>query len=382
MQRDILPQVIFSPAMLAISLVEQLARAGAEVTLFTPGPVNTTVTNSVADMGYFERELAGRGDSYIDLLKKHPFTFITLARQVQSEIIADVYRRANADEFDIVHIYTNEEEIALTFADLCRKPVVFTHHDPFNFTVKYKNNLPKYKHRAWISLSFAQRASMPADTNWLANIYHGLSESKLLPVLKPTNDYVAYLGRIIEPKGVHLAIGALQVYNRAHPNRPLTLKIAGKHYAGNTKDAYWQTRILPEIDDQIQYIGHLKQDECRSFLANARCLLVPSTFSEPFGMVMIEALACGTPVIGLDSGAIPEIICDQNIGMVITKQFNASGVLDEAHAIHALARSLEQTDTFNRDSCRKVFEQRFTAERMAQEHLAAYEKLIESLDRS
>ncbi|PID30537.1 hypothetical protein CR973_01855, partial [Candidatus Saccharibacteria bacterium] len=135
---------------------------------------------------------------------------MTLARQVQSELIADVFKRANDDEFDLVHIYTNEEEIALPFAALCRKPVVFTHHDPFNFLVKYKNNFPKYKGLRWLSLSHAQRHGMPKDTNWIGNIYHGLDAAGLAPVDAPTNDYIAYMGRIIEPKGVHLAIAAVQ----------------------------------------------------------------------------------------------------------------------------------------------------------------------------
>ncbi|HEU4985003.1 MAG TPA: glycosyltransferase, partial [Nitrososphaera sp.] len=138
MHRDILPQVIFSPGQLALGLAEGLRDLGASVTLFSPGPADTQVHNITADLSYFEKELAGRGDTYIDLLKKHPLTFVSLARQAQAEIIAKAFKMANDGELDVVHIYTNEEDIALPFSALCDVPVVFTHHDPFSFLVKYK----------------------------------------------------------------------------------------------------------------------------------------------------------------------------------------------------------------------------------------------------
>ncbi len=133
MNREILPYVIFSPAELAINLAEELQKKGQEVTLFTPGPVSTSVNNQTADLSLFQEELDARGDTYLDLLKKHPFTFVTLARQAQSELIARAFDMANNNGLDVVHIYTNEEDTALPFAKLCKKPVVFTHHDPLIF---------------------------------------------------------------------------------------------------------------------------------------------------------------------------------------------------------------------------------------------------------
>lgn len=370
MHRDILPQVIFSPGKLALDLADGLDRLGADVTLFSPGPADTRVNNVTADLSYFEQELAGRGDTYIDLLKKHPLTFVSLARQVQAEIIAKAFKMANDGELDIVHIYTNEEDIALPFAALCDAPVVLTHHDPFRLLIKYKNVFPKYKHLNWISMSLAQRKDMPDGTNWVANIYHGLAEAAFKPAGKPKGDYVAYLGRVIESKGVHLAIAAVKRYNAAHPDRPLKLKIAGKHYAGHGKDDYWQEKILPELDGQVEYVGFIKGDaEKQKFLGNAAALVVPSTFDEPFGMVLIEALACGTPVVGLDSGAIPEVIQNGQTGFVVPK----SGT--EAETAEALADALANLNLVDRRACRADFEARFTLERMCREHLDTYEEL-------
>ncbi len=375
MHRDILPHVIFSPGHLAISLANELKKQGFDVTLFTPGPVNTDVPNSTADLRYFEQELAGRGDSYMDLLKKHPFTFITLARQVQSELIAKVYQLANDDRFDVVHIYTNEEEIALPFAKLCKKPVVFTHHDPFNFLVKYKNNFPKYKDLNWLSLSYAQRTGMPEDTNWVGNIYHGLDNAALIPVEKPTDDYVAFMGRIIGPKGVHLAISAVNKYNETTAV-PITLKIAGKHYTEESKDRYWQEIIEPQLNETIEFVGFIGESKAkRDFLGNARALLVPSLFDEPFGMVSIEAFACGTPVIALDSGALPEVIEHGKTGLVIEKKLNWNNKTNEAAAVQDIAHALNEVKQIQRADCRHVYETRFTLEKMAYEHKIIYQAL-------
>lgn len=364
MHKDILPGVIFSPGVLALDLAEGLTRLGADVTLFSPGPVAANVRTATADLSLFEKELAGRGYGYLELLKKHPLTFVSMARQVQAEIISQAYAMANNDELDIVHIYTNEEDIALPFAQFCKKPVVFTHHDPFQLLVKYKSVFPKYKHLNWLSMSHAQRAGMPTDTNWTANIYHGIDEKRLTPNYTPAGGYLAYLGRIIESKGVHLAIAAAK-------KAGMRLKIAGKHYAGHGKDAYWRTKIEPELGDTIEYVGFLKSDEQKQdFLGNASALIMPSLFNEPFGMVAIESLACGTPVIGVGSGAIGEVVRHNQTGFVVHKSD------DEAKMADDLASAVGNILAIDRKTCRKDFEARFTLARMSQEHLNAYHTLI------
>lgn len=368
LHRDILPRVIFSPGTLAIEMAEGLAKQYVDVTLFSVGPADTTVPNISADLSYFQAELDRRGDGYIDLLKKHPFTFVTLARQVQSELIAQTFAMANDDKFDVIHIYTNEEDIALPFAQLCKKPVVFTHHDPYNFLIKYKSVFPKYKHLNWISTSLAQRATMPQGTNWVANIYHGLDPKEFSPIRGPKGDYIAYLGRIIEPKGLHLAISAVEEYNKTTSDK-IKLKIAGKHYAEEANDKYWHEVIEPRLGKDIEYVGFIKDSKTKNeFLGNAKALIIPSLFDEPFGMVMIEALASGTPLIGLNSGAIPEVINNQN-GLLVKKSNS------DAQTIKTLSTAITKIQNVSRQACRKDFEDRFTLERMCADHKEVYEKL-------
>lgn len=382
MHPSVLPHVIFSPGHLALQLAQGLQDAGHSVTLFTPGKVSVAIPTITADLTYFEQELAGRGDTYIDLLKKHAFTFVTLARQVQSELLAKAFAMANNDELDIVHVYCNEEDTALPFAELCKKPVVFTHHDPFNFLVKYKNVFPKYPQLNWLSMSLAQRAGMPSQTNWVANIYHGLEKDTFKPVRKPANNYVAFMGRVIEPKGVHVAIEAVKMYNQAHPTDKLVLKIAGKHYSDTQKDTYWQQYVVPCLGDDIEYAGFISGASAKNnFLAHARALLVPSVFDEPFGMVSIEALASGTPVIGLDSGALPEVIKHGQTGFVVSKVWDVhqsqptKRVLDVGETAKNIAQALAKVDSIQRSACRQDFEARFTLQQMVYGHVAAYSKL-------
>jgi glycosyltransferase involved in cell wall biosynthesis len=370
MHGDVLPHVIFSPGQLALDLVAGLQQLGAEVTMYTPGPVETPGRNVTADLSYFEQELAERGDSYTDLLRKHPMTFVTLARQLQSELIAQAYADANSGEIDIVHIYTNEEDIALPFAQFCSRPVVFTHHDPYNFLVKYKNVFPKYAHLNWISMSHAQRRGMPADTNWVANIHHGIDIGRFELNEQPKENFVAFMGRIIEPKGVHLAIAAVRAYNSRY-KEPLQLRIAGKHYAGHSKDSYWREVIEPQIDNKtVFYDGYIKTDaDKQQFLGNARALLMPSTFEEPFGMVMLEAMACGTPVVGLNSGAIPEVISETTGVVVEMSDFDDDSATALAEAIH-VANKLE------RRNARITLERKFDIGLMVAQHLELYQRLI------
>ncbi len=364
MQEALLSRVIFSPGWLAIDLARELTALGDEVTLYVPGKVNSSIHQVTADMEYFERELEMRYDTYLELLKKHPLTFISLSRQAQNELVARAYADANGGLLDIVHIYTNEEETALPFAKFCTKPVVFTHHDPFNFLVRYRSVMPRYKSLNWISMSLAQRRGMPTDTNWVGNVYHGLPVDRYHFEAQLKGNYILFMGRIIEPKGVHLAITAIREYNNNHVGAQLQLIIAGKHYGEGEKNKYWTEKVLPEIDDKIvKYIGFVGDDtQKQQLLSGALALVMPSVFEEPFGLVQIEALACGTPVVGINSGAIGEVVRDGVNGVLVQDPAN-------------LAAAFERVGAIDRAACRADFESRFTSERMASEHQAIYRSL-------
>lgn len=382
MQDELLDKVIFAPGKLAISLAEGFSNRGHDVTLFSPGKVLGNFKNITADISLINKDLESRGYDINTLIQKHPLTYITFARQLQSEIISKAYKMANEGYFDLVHVYITEEDIALEFAQLCNKPVIFTHHEPFNFLTKYRTSFEKYQDLNWLSISYSQRKTIKSKMNWVANIYHGI-ESFGDPDFSKNKEYFAYLGRIIEPKGVHLGVEAIKKVNKLKTlnSKPIILLIAGKYYYSNKKDDYWTTKISPNLSENVRYVGFKATKEERfEFLKNAKALLVPSTWEEPFGMVLIEALSVGTPVIGLDNGAIPEIVEDGINGLLVKSEYKMSNFadekkLDEWKVVNNLVGALLKIDDIDRRKCFESFDKKFREERMIREHLEVYEKV-------
>jgi glycosyltransferase involved in cell wall biosynthesis len=189
-------------------------------------------------------------------------------------------------------------------------------------------------------------------------IYHGLPE-KLLTPRSVTPGYLAVLGRIAPEKGVDRAI---KIAIRCG----IPLKIAAK--IDRTDQDYYDATIRPLMDHPlIEFIGEIGDHEKPEFLSGAIGLLVPIDWPEPFGLVMIEAMACGTPVIAYNRGSVPEIIDEGLTGFVVE---------DETSAVAAVGR----LSNLNRDAIRKQFEARFTARRMALDYLAAYRSLTEAAE--
>jgi glycosyltransferase involved in cell wall biosynthesis len=209
-----------------------------------------------------------------------------------------------------------------------------------------------------ISISDAQRRPVP-QANWVRTIHHGLPE-KLLTPRSVTPGYLAVLGRIAPEKGVDRAI---KIATRCG----IPLKIAAK--VDRADQDYYDELIRPLIEQNplVEYIGEIGDHEKSDFLSGAIGLLLPIDWPEPFGLVMIEAMACGTPVIAYNRGSVAEIIDEGLTGLVVE---------DETSAVAAVGR-LSQ---LNREAIRKQFESRFTARRMALDYLAAYRGLMEAAE--
>jgi glycosyltransferase involved in cell wall biosynthesis len=349
--------VIFSPGELARDLARGLAaREDIDLTLFTAGEVDCGVKCVAADWSGLEAELAGRGYGLTTLMAKHPALFVAMARQLQAEIIAAAYAAANRGEFDLVHIYTNEEDLGLQFAELCSKPVLFTHHDPYNFLVKYKSVFERYKQHNFISMSIAQQATAPKGMNFIANIYHGLDEGEYQPSFN-RGEYLLYSGRIVAEKGVELAVAAAR-------RAGLPLKIMGKYY----KDDYFTKQIEPNLGDGIEYVGFLQGEAKEAMMRGAVATIMPSRFSEPFGMVAIESLALGTPVIASRNGALPEIIKAENGRLIevatVAGAEDGRTVAELAEAMQEFWQMDEGATKQRREAARASFINGFTLRRV------------------
>jgi len=206
-----------------------------------------------------------------------------------------------------------------------------------------------------ISISNAQRRPVP-QANWIRTIHHGLPENLLTPrPVKPS--YLGVLGRIAPEKGVDRAI---KIAIRCG----IPLKIAAK--IDRADEEYFEQIIRPMIDHPlVEYIGEIGDREKSDFLSGAMGLLVPIDWPEPFGLVMIEAMACGTPVIAYNRGSVPEIVEQDLTGFIVEDEISAVAAVDRLHQL-------------DRGMIRKQFEARFTARRMALDYLAAYRSLMEA----
>jgi len=259
--------------------------------------------------------------------------------------------RQRASDFDMLHFHLDYYPFSL-FA---------RQSTPFVTTLHGRLDLPEHQPLfatfptlPVISISNAQRRPVP-HAGWIRTIHHGIPEDLLTPMpVKPS--YFGFLGRIAPEKGVDRAIRIARAAG-------VPFKMAAK--VDKVDREYFEEKIKPQIDGtSVQYIGEITDAEKSEFLSGAIALLVPIDWPEPFGLVMIEAMACGTPVIAFNRGSVPEIIEDGLNGFIVE---------DEQGAIGAAYRITE----LSRKKIRARFEERFTARRMAQDYLVAYRILME-----
>ena len=250
-------------------------------------------------------------------------------------------------EFDIIHFHVDLIHFPF-FEELAHKTVTTLHGrlDLADLPGAYAR-WPQYP---LVSISNHQRLPLPA-ANWVKTIQHGLSDETLGKAREPRGDYLAFLGRISPEKRPDRAIA---IAKRAG----LELKIAAKVDAVDR--AYFADVIEPLLGDSgVEFIGEISDREKPAFLGNASALLFPIDWPEPFGLVMIEAMACGTPVIAWRCGAVPEIVDHGVTGFIVTSE-------DEA------VRAVEAVAGLDRAEIRRVFEQRFSSKIMARNYLELY----------
>src|SRR5579872_3352214 len=316
-------------------LTEELVRQGHEVTLFASGDSVTKATL----IAPCERSLRLSPDC-MDPFAHH----VILYDQVLS-------RR---DDFDILHFHTDYAHFPLSKnLDL---PVVTTVHGRLDIP----DLLPLYKHFSQmpvVSISLAQRDPLE-EANWVGNVYHGLPPDLHMLCNKP-GDYLAFLGRISPEKRPDRAI-------RIALRAGMKLKIAAK--VDKVDREYFESQIKPLLKRPgIEFIGEIGESEKGAFLGNALAYLFPIDWPEPFGLTMIEAMACGTPTIAFNCGSVPEVIEDGLTGFIVEN-------MDQAVA------AVKKVGTIERTACRNVFEKKFTATRMAEHYIEIYQSMTAPVD--
>ena len=311
-------------------LTEELVRQGHEVTLYASGDSQTAARLKPA-CAHALRLNTG--------LVNRDAPLILMQEQALG---------AEADQYDIIHSHL--DFLSFPMSRRCPTPVLTTLHGRLDLP-ELVPMFREYADMQLVSISNAQRQPLP-DANWQATVYHGLPD---LYTFHPTpGKYLAYLGRICPEKRPDHAI---EIAKRVG----IPLRIAAK--VDPVDREYFETQIEPLLNHPlIEYVGEINDAEKCDFLGNAAAVLCTYDWPEPFGIVLIEALACGTPVFAYRRGSIPEIIDDGVTGFI-------------CDSMAEMIAKLDQLPSINRRRCRDAFQNRFTVERMVKDYLTVYERM-------
>jgi glycosyltransferase involved in cell wall biosynthesis len=258
-----------------------------------------------------------------------------------------------ADDFDVINDHSGPP--AATIGGAVSTPVVHTVHGPLTGEPGelYEHVSRVAPQVGLISISMNQRAPRP-DLPWIANCPNALDFS-LYPCKPHRGEYLLFLGRMSPDKGAHRAIAVAM-------ETGVPLKLAGKLAEPKEKE-YFREYVEPHLVDGIEYLGEVSHGQKVELLQNARATLFPIEWEEPFGLVMIESMACGTPVIATRWGAVPEVIEDGRSGIIVDHY-------------HDMVAALERADALDPIECRHYAEERFAPERMVADYLDAYETAV------
>jgi glycosyltransferase involved in cell wall biosynthesis len=314
-------------------LAEGLVDAGHEVTLFAAGQSRTRAR---LECVFDEAPSDDIGKTFTEL--RHA-----------------LHCYARQDDFDLINDHSGLLGAAVGGA--LRTPVVHTVHGPLDGLpgTAYEQIAAVSPNVGLVSISLNQRKPKP-DLNWIGNCPNAL-DFDLYPFAPDRGDYLLFVGRMSPDKGAHRAV-------RTAMETGLPLKIAGK-MREPLEQQYFDAYVRPHLTSRIEYVGEVSHGEKVELLQHARATLFPIEWEEPFGLVMIESMACGTPVIATRWGAVPEVIEDGRSGIIVDDWSLAPAALEEA-------------DALSPESCRGYAETHFAPARMVRDYLHAYENMLES----
>lgn len=336
------PPLYGGTEIIASNLTEELKKRGHQVTLFATGDSQT----SAKLVSVFPRALYRDKIPWTDALR--PLMHVS-----------ELFRQA--DCFDIIHNHFNY--YGLMFSDFIKTPMVTTYHGDFETAEKIPEKLlflRHYRHANFISISKSQQTFAKTKLNFIGNVYNGINVKQFEFNQKPDN-YLAWLGRITEKKGILEAIAVA---------KKLKIKLLIGAKIDIVDQEFFNSRVKKLINGKnIVYLGEINHPQKVRLLKNALALLNPIKWNEPFGLVMPEAMACGTPVVAFNAGAAPEIIQDKKTGFIVKNT-------------QEMVNAVKKIDSIKRAACRERVEKYFSAEKMTTDYEKTYYRLLKSGNRS
>lgn len=315
------------------TLTENLVKRGHDVTLFAAGDSKVS-----SRLDYIFPKSFGLQDSVKTVLT----TSFDPLRHV-------AYAFSKASQFDIIH--SHAQYLGLPFANIVATPTVHTFHRVYQGSVDEMGLLTQFKNENFVSISNSQR---DLDLNFVGTVYNGIPLEEY-EFSEKTGDYLFWTGRILPKKGILESIKIAKGFG-------MKLIIAGVVTDGE----FFEKNINPNIDGtNIEYIGEVTQKEMAKLYRGAYATLFPISWREPFGLVMTESMASGTPVVAFSAGAVPEIIENGKTGFIVESE-------EAAIAVLAKIQNIQRSD------CRKRVEENFTVEKMTDGYEKVYKKIIEN----
>ena len=341
--------IIYAPIDLALRISEGLIDQGHEVTFFAPSGTRLQVPTETAklrplihDLHEFRELLADTG--------RMSHNLPGLWDQYMAKVM---FERAKAGEYDLLHFH--HPETALSLAPFYPEvPVAYTMHDPFEAWYREVMEMYITPNQHYISISNNQRSGAP-DLPYAETVYNGI-DTDLFAFSDAHDGYLLFAGRIVPEKGVKEAIQVAQMSGQR-------LLIIGPTYPDHQD--YFDHHVKPHLNEKILYLGLMEREHLIKYYQMAKALLFPIQWEEPFGLSMVEAMACGTPVIALRRGSVPEVIKHGKTGYVVD-------------SMAEMAAAVGKIEKIRRQDCRQHVEQSFSVKNMVGGYAKAFEKILAS----
>lgn len=357
--QKLFPARIFAPGDLARDTINGLVARGHKVFVFSTPDFETKGMPIPGDIRPYEEKLPYSKLSRVAKEEAAIRSDEVWKRSFEIAVTTQAYGTAKKEHIDVMHSYHDFLFTPHYIEDLTGVPTVYTLHDPLPAadTFEYYSFQKFIKHR-YVSISDSQRKS-DLSLNFVSTVYHGV-HAEAFPFSDKDLGYLLFMGRLTKEKGPHTAI---QVAIRA--GIPLEMGTNFPYeFQGNP---FFEKEIKPHLDNPLIHEPGMVHGKDKMLLyGRAKALLFPIEWEEPFGMVMIEAMACGTPVIAFGRGSVPEIVKDGVTGFVV----------DPKAGVEGLVEAIGKIDRIDRAACRKHVEDNFTVEKMVEGYERVYQKIL------